>query len=496
MSRLVVVGAGLGGLAVAARLAALGHDVTVCEQASTVGGKLGWYTENGFSFDTGPSLVTLPHLLDETFAATGSVNPLRLRLLDPLARYRFADGTWVDIAADTTVTAKRFDDLLGPGQGAGYLALLDHGRRLWQATRGPFLERPLAGLVSLGALAARHPGDVTLVAPWRTLRALGEARLPDPRLRAWLDRYATYSGSDPRRAPAALASIPYVEAAFGGWYVTGGLRQIATALAERVVAAGAQLRTNARVARILVSRGRVQGAQLAGGEVLPADAVVSAVDASVLYRTLLAGEPAAAAPLRRLTRAPASFSGFALLLGLRGRTPGLAHHTVTFPGDYDSEFDDLAAGRPVRDPAIYISAPADAAGAPPGQEAWFVLVNAPRHGHGPTTTDWDSPGLAENYADTVLRLLAERGLDVRHRVALRRVRTPADLERDTASPGGAIYGTSSDGVAAAFLRPANRSPVAGLYLVGGSAHPGGGLPLVLLGARIVTELITREAPHR
>jgi phytoene dehydrogenase-like protein len=190
-------------------------------------------------------------------------------------------------------------------------------------------------------------------------------------------------------------------------------------------------------------------------------------------------------------------SGFVLLLALRGRTPGLRHHTVLFPADYDAEFDHVfgtgaQAGRPapVPDPTIYISAPDDPALRPDDDhEAWFVLVNAPRHDPRGRGVDWDAAGLAEKYADRILELLAERGLEVRDRLLWRQIRTPADLERDTHSVGGSIYGSSSNGARAAFLRPANRSTIDGLFLVGGSSHPGGGLPLVGMSAAIVADLI-------
>jgi phytoene dehydrogenase-like protein len=182
-----------------------------------------------------------------------------------------------------------------------------------------------------------------------------------------------------------------------------------------------------------------------------------------------------------------------LLLALRGRTPGLAHHTVLFPDDYDAEFDAVfgvdGAPRPVADPTVYVSAPDDPGLRPDDDsESWFVLVNAPRHDPD-GGVDWDEPGLADRYARRVLDVMARRGLDVRDRVRWWVARTPADLARDTGSPGGSIYGTSSNGARAAFLRPANASPVPGLFLVGGSAHPGGGLPLVLMSAEIVAGLV-------
>jgi phytoene dehydrogenase-like protein len=274
------------------------------------------------------------------------------------------------------------------------------------------------------------------------------------------------------------------------------LRRLGEAVLDRVLLRGATLRTGAAVARVLVEAGRATGVQLEDGERIAADVVVADADAAHLYDDLLPRDVAGRAR-RRLHRATPSLSGFVLLLALRGRTPGLAHHTVLFPDvdTYDSEFDSVFGGRagparPVEDPAVYVSAPDDPSLRPDDDhESWFVLVNAPRHGAGRGAVDWDADGLASSYADRVLDLMAARGLDVRDRVLWREIRTPADLERDTRSPGGAIYGTSSNGARAAFLRPANASPVPGLFLVGGSAHPGGGLPLVGLSAAIVAALI-------
>ncbi|WP_040337227.1 phytoene desaturase family protein [Candidatus Blastococcus massiliensis] len=496
MARVVVVGAGLGGLATAARLAAQGHAVTVLEQAEQVGGKLGLLTVDGHVFDTGPSLVTLPQVYRDLFSATGA--PLEesvdLVRLDPAVAYRFADGTRLDLPGLPAAVPAALDGALGPGAGAQWSALMARAERMWQVSEGPFLRTPLAGVATLARLA-RRPADVATVAPWQSLRSLGRAYLRHPHLRTLLDRYATYSGSDPRRAPAVLATVAHAEQAFGSWYVRGGLHRLPQAVAERAVEHGAVLRTGCAVRRVVVTGGRASGVELAAGEVLPADVVVSNVDAAALYADLVPAR-AAAAPRRALARTTPSLSGFVLLLGLRGRTPGLAHHTVLFPDDYDDEFDAVfgtgryAGGpRPVADPAVYVSAPDDPELRPDeDSESWFVLVNAPRHDPR-RGVDWDEPGLAERYAETVLRRMADRGLDVRDRIRVRTIRTPADLERSTGSVGGSIYGTSSNGARAAFLRPANVSPVPGLFLVGGSAHPGGGLPLVTLSAEIVAGLV-------
>ncbi|MGY1743970.1 phytoene desaturase family protein [Blastococcus sp. SYSU D00695] len=497
MARVAVVGAGLGGLAAAARLAALGHAVTVLEQAPQVGGKLGWYARDGHAFDTGPSLVTLPQVYRDLFAATGGPLEASLDLvrLDPAVAYRFADGTRLDLPGTPEAVPAALDAALGAGAGAQWAALADRAAAMWRVTEQPFLRSPLAGAATLARLA-RSRRDVVTVAPWRTLRGLGAAHLADPRLRTLLDRYATYSGSDPRRAPAVLATVPHAEQAFGSWYVRGGLHRLALAVADRAAERGAVIRTGAPVQRVLVEDGRAAGVLLAGGEAVRADVVVSGADATALYRDLLPPRPATRRVRRALTRSTPSLSGFVLLLALRGRTPGLAHHTVLFPADYDAEFDAVfgvgrhrGAPRPVADPTVYVSAPDDPATRPGDDaESWFVLVNAPRHDPA-GGVDWDAPGLADRYADEVLAVMARRGLDVRDRVRWRVVRTPADLARETGSVGGSIYGTSSNGARAAFLRPGNAGPVPGLFLVGGSAHPGGGLPLVTLSAEIVAGLV-------
>jgi len=503
MARVAVIGAGIGGLGVAARLATNGHDVVVCEQSHDVGGKLASFSRDGFTFDTGPSLLTLPAVYRDLFLTTGDAleQSIDLVAVDPAFRYRFPglEGTdgpggtgavWLDVPnASRGALRTTLDEALGAGAGDDWDRFLERAHAIWQVTRGPFLESPLTGGRDLLRLA-RRTGDVRTIAPWLTLRSLGERYLRDPRLRMMLDRYATYAGSDPRRAPAALAVVPYVEQTFGAWHVRGGVHRLGEAVHQRALLRGVQVRTGSDVVQVLVEGGRAAGVVLTTGERIDADVVVSDADASVLYAGLLPRSDGASAR-RRLRRATPSLSGFVLLLAVRGRTAGLRHHSVLFPADYDAEFDALFGpdASPVTDPTVYVCAPDDPAMRPEGHEAWFVLVNAPRHGHGKRLVDWDAPGLADRYADRVLQVMAERGLDVRDRLLWREVRTPADLERSTRSPGGAIYGTSSNGARAAFLRPANRSPVPGLFLVGGSAHPGGGLPLVGMSAAIVADLI-------
>ena len=495
MADVVVIGAGIGGLAVSVRLAAAGLRVVVCEQADVVGGKLGVHRVDGFSFDTGPSLVTLPYALDDLLTVTGvdRRDVLDLRCLDPVARYRFGDGTWFDAPAGL----RDFEDAveaLRPGNARQWRAFYDRAGRIWDATRGPFLESPLAGPWDLVKQSVRI-NDLRTIAPHRTLRSLATSYLDDPRLVSFVDRYATYTGSDPRRAPAALASVVYAERHYGAWYVDGGLRRIADVLLERCLALGVEVRTRCDVVEVTVHHGRAVGVVLADGSRIDAATVVANADAGELYEQLVPPGTERHRALRALRRCEPSLSGFVVCLGVVGSTPVTAHHTVLFPERYDDEFDAIfgTSPKPVDDPTIYISNPADDAVRPPGHEAWFVLVNAPRHsslGDGADGVDWRAEGRVEAYADLLMRRLGERGIDIGAKVVVREIRSPADLEERTRASGGSIYGTSSNGPRSAFLRPSNRSPLPGLFLVGGSSHPGGGLPLVLLSAEITTKLIT------
>jgi phytoene desaturase len=492
VSRIVVIGAGLAGLASAARLSALGHDVTVLEQSGAIGGKLGILRRDGFTFDTGPSLLTMPYVLEDLFAATGDPfdTVLDLQRLSVACSYRFPDGTVLDLPDDVSAMGEALDAALGPGRGEQWTRFMERAGRIWNITRGPVLESPIT--VTDMVRMSRRLADVRDVAPWQSLRGLGEAYLDDPRLRQLLDRYATYTGSDPRRAPAALAAVPYAEQTFGSWHVTGGLHRVAEAVRDRATERGAVVRLSTEVAEIVTAGGRVGGVRLADGSRLPADVVVAGVDAAHLYGRLVP-------PTRWTRRTTASLarrrslSGFVMMLALDGVGHERRPHRVLFTDDYDAEFDAVLGApterRPVEHPTVYVSAPDDPT-MTPGADAqgWFVLVNAPPHDPA-GGMDWDAPGLAASYAEHVLDTMAARGLDVRANVRWREVRTPADLARATLSDGGSIYGTSSNGARSAFLRPANRSPVPGLFLAGGSSHPGGGLPLVMLSAQIVSGLV-------
>ena len=488
MTRAVVIGAGVAGLACGARLAAAGHEVTVLEKADRIGGKLGLHVEDGFRFDTGPSELLWPEVLLSTLAAAGAGRhhiDLDLQPIDPIARYHYPDGVTLDVHADRERMRRSFDRTLGLGTGAAWMNLMDRAERMWAAIEESILSNPTSGVTGLVGSSVKVT-DLHVIAPHRSLRSMGQQYLHHPQQMQLLERYAVYTGADSGSAPAVVITIPWLEQAHGAWYVPGGLHRIAETLQRLVEANGGTVQTSAEVYHVATASDHVVGVTLTDGTRIPADVVVANTEARTLYGQLLE-HPNALRWRQQVERAEPSLSGFVLLLGLDGTTPDMAHYTVLLNTEYESEVDGIVGSlpQPVSDPTIYVSKPADPTLAPDGCEAWAVMVNAARQGE----VDWDADGTSERYADHLLELMAKRGVDVRNRVRVRHWISPADWQRNTGAVGGAIYGSSSSGRRAAFLRPANGAPVKGLYLVGDSAHPGGGVPLVLKSGEIVAGMI-------
>jgi phytoene desaturase len=368
---------------------------------------------------------------------------------------------------------------------------------MWDVSREPFIESELRSMLSL----LKRPTllrDLRIISPWKSLR---DFKVQDLRLRNILDRYATYSGSDPRVAPAVLASIAFVEEAFGAWHIKGGVGKLADAVYQRCLDRGVNFEFNVKVSQINHDGNSTTGITLADNRKVDSSIVVANADATAVYNKLITGKVKKIRKERsNLAKADPSLAGFSLLLGLRPSESEteLSHHNIFFPENYDAEFVDIFdRKKPVADPTIYLCAPRDESMVKhPGHEAWFVLVNAPRHDQsGADGFDWNDKDFNHKYAMQIIDSLEARGIAIRDRLEVLEIRTPADLERSVSAPGGAIYGTSSNGARSAFMRAKNRSPLKGLYCVGGSAHPGGGLPLVGLSAEIVAQAIVGKASH-
>ncbi|UBU18479.1 phytoene desaturase family protein [Nonomuraea gerenzanensis] len=473
MAEVTVVGGGVGGMVCALLLARQGHDVRLYEQSPRLGGKLAEHRRDGFTFSLGPSLLTMPELFRELGLGRELIEP------ELLCRYRFADGSVLDARRDPHRMAAAVD-LLAPGEGRAWRAFHRWAQGCLEAASrtvfaGPLIRPPHE---------ARLP-DLLAVAPAHTLDGLARRYFTDTRLRQYVGRYATYAGSSPYRAPAALGCVPALEHGQGVWYVPGGLARLADDLALLLKAANVQVLLSEPVAAVEADGSRVTGVRLAGGERVRADVVVANTDAAALYGRLLPDRRR----LRRIARLGRSSSALLILAGVEGRTPGLPHHSVLFSSDYEREFGDIFdRGSPPLDPTVYLgcSAVDDPSQAPEGAENWTMLVNVPARDPG----RWPI-GVAA-YRDLVLERLAERGHDLAGRLRFADVFTPADLRDRYGAWGGAIYGSAYRGRLSSFRRPGNRGPRKGLYLVGGSAQPGGGLPMVTLGARIVAGLVAQD----
>ena len=494
--KIVVIGAGVGGMCAAARLAKAGHSVTVYEGSDRVGGKLRTEWIGRYAFDTGPSLLTLPAVYRDFFLKTGKHMGQEMEVVsvNPSFDYRFADGSQVKFAnLSRYETLKSITDSFSAESAQQWDSLMRVAEKMWDISREPFIESELKSPLSL----LKRPTfikDLLAIAPWKSLRQLADEELSDIRLRFILDRYATYSGSDPRKAPAVLSSIAFVEEAFGAWHIKGGLGTMADAIYERCVKYGVTFHLSTPVQEILITKGKANGLILANGKRIESDVVISNADASFTYNSLIKNSSRKIKKERKkLAKTEVSLAGFSLLLGIRASNePKLEHHTILFPKDYDQEFNSIfTARKPVEEPTIYICSPNDEKMVKSENSVGlFVLVNAPVHSEDPTKGwNWSDEKFNSEYANSIIDQIEARGIAIRDRLETITIRTPLQLQESVNAPGGSIYGSSSNGARAAFLRAKNRSPIKGLYFVGGSAHPGGGLPLVGISGEIVANAI-------
>lgn len=479
--KVVVIGGGVAGLAVALRLGSCGFEVTLCDNGPALGGKMNRWSAEGFCFDTGPTLLTMPEVLRRLFTDLGQrlEDYLNIESLDPHAEYVYPDGFRLTVAAswEQWTTAVR---LLEPDDVAGVERLHEIGRKVFMLSQETFFRRhplippQLPPLRALRHLPWRHA--------WGNYAKVVERLLRNSRLQRIYLRYPTYVGSSPYLCPATLLVIPYLEHATGVWFVRRGMYRMVEALSGLAAARGVELITGAQATEIEHRQGRVRAVHLANGVRLASDVVVYTGDAAVLPSLL--GYSAKAPQGAR------SLSGFVILLGLRDRIEGLRRHTVFFSADYREEFDDLFLRRRFpRDPTVYVHAPDDPGLAPPGGQALFLMANAP----GEPACLWDRQA-AQIALEAVLGRLERSGLrGLKQRTAIMDLWHPGRLATRFLAPGGAIYGQNSHGWRRAFLRPPNRlARPRGLYCAGGSFHPGGGVPMALLSAEITARLVKQD----
>jgi 1-hydroxycarotenoid 3,4-desaturase len=483
----VVIGAGIGGLVAALELVTQGVAVTVVERAATPGGKLRLIDIDGRRIDAGPTVFTMRWVFDEIFTAVGAALPehLALQPADILARHAWDGRQRLDLFADHARTAEAIGRLAGPAEGRRYLGFCQDARRIYETLEGSFIRAHRPGLpglvrnVGLGRL-----DDLWHIQPFSTLWHALSQHFHDPRLRQLFGRYATYCGSSPFEAPATLMLVAHVEQE-GVWLVPGGMHRIAAAIAELAQARGARFRYGSEAARIAVEGGRVAAVHLAGGERLAADAVIVNADTAALAVGRFG--PAVRKAVPPTPRGERSLSALTFALVAKAEGFPLVRHNVFFSPDYPAEFADLFKHRRLpRQPTVYVCAqdrldhdgPDPAGAAAGGPERLFCLVNAPATGDVP-------PDRAEieRCERVAFDRLAQCGLQVQRRREAMVTTTPADFERLFPATGGALYGPVTHGWRATFRRPGARSRIPGLYLAGGSVHPGPGVPMAALSGR-------------
>ncbi|MEO1645331.1 MAG: phytoene desaturase family protein, partial [Chloroflexota bacterium] len=423
----IVIGSGIGGLSAAIRLQHAGHRVVVLEKNPIVGGKMYQLEDKGFRFDTGPSVITMRHVFEDLFSDVGRSldDYLDLVAVDPMTRYFYRDGFVLDATSDMSQMAQQIE-ALDERDVEGYLRYVAYAAKLHRITGETFIYGQPPTLLDFLKVPVWQWMQAD---PMRTMQGAIKSFVKSPKLRQLLGRFATYVGGSPYLAPATLNVIAHVELTGGVWYPRGGIYEIAKSMEKLATELGVEIYTNHAVSEICVQDGRVNGVRLASGDTMPARAVVSNVDVAMTYHTMLADSGIPQERITKMSGYEPSCSGFIMLLGVDGAFDELAHHNIFFSDDYEAEFKAIfKEGVPPADPTIYvsISSKTDAEHAPEGCENWFVLVNAP-----PTNNHYDWEANKADYANMILKRLADAGIDVRDSIITQTIWTPEDLERNS-----------------------------------------------------------------
>ena len=491
----IIVGAGIAGIATAIRLRRQGFTVSVYEANAYAGGKLSQIELNGYRFDGGPSLFTLPHLVDELFELCGE-NPrqhFQYRALPQICNYFYDDGTRFTAHASRSTFNEALQAVATPNERRAFFKQLDLAARRYQLTAPLFIEQSLHRIKNyLNWRTVKGLLNAHQLNPFQSMNTENQHRVQNPYLTQYLNRYATYNGSDPYRAPALLNMIPHLEHDLGSYFPEGGLFSIPKSLHQLALSQGVEFHFQQPVQEIATERGTVHGIRVKhpdSGEktFIPADVVVSNADIYTTYKRLL---PKLPSPEKILSQ-ERSTSALVFYWGIRAQFPELHLHNIFFSRDYKAEFEQLFKGRePYQDPTVYINitSKCSSGDAPEGCENWFVMINVPHH----QGQDWAE--LTRVCREQILQKLSSvLGRDIASLIEAETTLDPLKIETLTSSHGGSLYGTASNNRFAAFLRHKNfSSEVKGLYFCGGSVHPGGGIPLCLNSAKIVSSMVAED----
>lgn len=498
-----VVGGGVAGLSAACVLAARGHRVTLMEKNAWVGGKAAVLDHAGFRFDMGPTILTLPSVLRRIFAEAQQrlEDFVELVALDPQWRCFFEDRSVLDLVSDTARMQHSLKKFCGEEQTSqGYQKFMAYAEKLHSVSERFFFWKSVGGMAdtfkSSGMFDLAVLKDVLALRLGKSVATVVRQHVPDQRVAQMIDHFTQYVGSSPAASPAVLCGIAHMQTNGGVWYPMGGMRAIPQALEKLAQQLGVKIRTECDVDCIETIGSAVCGVRLASGQSLAFDAVVSNCDSVRTHRELLRfhGKPLR---LSRKRDIEPTCSGVVLYLGLSERYEHLLHHNFVFSRDPHEEFDWIyGRGLPAPDPTCYVCAPSssDASVAPDGGEALYVLVHTPylRPNH-----DWQA--MLPEYREVILEKLestaAMQGL--RQRIVFEQALTPESIHARYRVLDGAIYGLASHGTYAGAFKPANRcSEIHGLYLAGGAAHPGPGMPMVMMSGWIAANSLDQDSQRR
>lgn len=483
----IVIGAGIAGIAAAIRLAVKGYAVQVLESNSYAGGKLSQFEQEGFRFDAGPSLFTMPQYVDELFRLAGK-NPIdyfTYQKLDVVCHYFYPDGTHLKAYADEQQFAEEVSAQTGE-PASSTQQYYRNSNRIYDITNHVFLEQSLHRLQTyLSSKTLKSILRLFQIDAFRTMHQANQSFFKDKRLVQFFDRYATYNGSNPYKAPATLNVIPHLEQHFGAYFPDGGMYSITSSLVKLAEELGVIFHYNSPVEEIVVKGKKVEGL-IVKGDLQLADVVVSNMDVWFTYRKLLAVHPQLFP--ENILKQERSSSALIFYWGINKQFPQLDLHNIFFSANYEAEFNAIWKEKGIyHDPTVYlnISSKFKTDDAPAGCENWFTMINVPAN----TGQNWDEL-IAEARQNIIQKLSAQLGEDIAPLIVNESILDPRSIESKTSSYQGSLYGTSSNSQFAAFLRHANRSSkVENLYFCGGSVHPGGGIPLALLSGKIVSEWV-------
>ena len=490
-----VIGAGIAGIASAIRLANKGYEVHIFEANSYPGGKLSSFELNGYRFDAGPSLFTMPHLVDELFRISGKdpQDYFEYIRLEEACRYFWDDGVRLTAHANQEDFAKEIEEKLGEPAEHVVAHLRDSAVK-YDVTEKLFLHRSLHKISTyFNRDALKGYANMHRLDAFTTMNRANERRFQNPRVVQLFNRYATYNGSDPYQTPATMNIIPHLEYNIGAFFPKKGMVDITESLVKLAEDLGVKFHFNTKVEKIETSGNQITGLKFEqnsdSSRLAPRsfDVVVSNMDIVNTFRKLL---PDAKQP-ERILRQPKSSSALIFYWGIKKSFSELGLHNIFFSNDYRAEFEHLFQKKTIySDPTVYlnITSKHKADDAPEGGENWFILVNAPNN----EGQDWDE--LIEKTRQAVFKKLSHNlGVAIEELVECEEILDPRSIESKTSSSQGALYGNSSNNRFAAFLRHANFSrEFTNLYFVGGSVHPGGGIPLAILSAKIATDLIPTQ----